>query len=159
MLALRVNSRTLPRPDSIAGRKAQGLSKVRDGVRPKTLKAQKCFVGCLADLADSIQARVRQHVPYACGQLNVFDRSVIRQFRRRIEYMLFAHFPFAFSPDSTGPLSKSAFFAQRRRYASRSRMVFAGRLRLAEMNTHDFPASTSSNNRRSSSGVQLVPRR
>jgi len=29
-------------------------------------------------------------------------------------------FLFAFSPDSTGPLSKSAFFARRRRYESRS---------------------------------------
>jgi hypothetical protein len=69
------------------------------------------------------------------------------------------HFPFAFSPDSTGPLSKSAFFARRRRYASRSRMVFADRFRLAEMNTHDFLASIKSNNRRSSSGVQLSWRR
>ena len=66
---------------------------------------------------------------------------------------------FAFTAGSAGPLSNSAFIAWRRRYASRSRMVFAGRLRLAEINTHDFPASIKSNNRRSSSGVQLLWRR
>jgi len=40
----------------------------------------------------------------------------------------------------------------------RSRIVFTGRLRFAEINTHDLPASMRSSNRRSSSGVQFVPR-
>src|SRR5712691_3821345 len=39
----------------------------------------------------------------------------------------------------------------------RSRIVFTGRLRFAEINTHDLPASMRSSNRRSSSGVQFVP--
>src|ERR1700738_1614346 len=55
------------------------------------------------------------------------------------------YFPFAFSPD-------------RRICEMRSRIVFTGRLRFAEINTHDLPASVSSRNRRSSSGVQFVPR-
>src|SRR3954447_3457351 len=47
-------------------------------------------------------------------------------------------------------------FAFRRR--KRSRMVLAGRLRFAEMNTNDLPAFIISNSRWSSSGVHLVPR-
>src|ERR1019366_4034188 len=38
-------------------------------------------------------------------------------------------------------------------------MDFTARLRFAEISTHDFPASISSSNRRSSSGVQLLARR
>jgi hypothetical protein len=87
----------LSRPDTIAGRKAQALSKVCDRVRSKTLKAQKCFVGCFTNLADCLQARGRQHVPNARGESNVFDRSVVRQFRRWIDQMPFGHFAFAFS--------------------------------------------------------------
>ena len=37
-------------------------------------------------------------------------------------------------------------------------MDFTGRLRFAEINTHDFPALIRSSKRRFSSGVHLVPR-
>ena len=50
------------------------------------------------------------------------------------------HFPFAFSS------------------FRRIRMDFTGRLRFAEINTHDFPALIRSSKRRFSSGVHLVPR-
>src|SRR6266403_2652069 len=50
------------------------------------------------------------------------------------------HFPFAFSS------------------FRRIRMDFTGRLRFAETNTKDLPASISSSSRRSSLGVQFVPR-
>src|SRR5258706_7127618 len=50
------------------------------------------------------------------------------------------HFPFAFNS------------------LRRIRMDFTGRLRFAEITTHDFPALIRSSKRRSSSGVHLVPR-
>ena len=53
----------------------------------------------------------------------------------------------------------TGFFSLRCRYAKRSRALFAGRLRFAEIRTHDFRASTRSSNRRSSSAVQLLWRR
>jgi hypothetical protein len=64
----------------------------------------------------------------------------------------------AFRRGPPGISSRSAFLAWRRRCRRWSRMLFAGRLSLAEMNTHDLPASTSSSNRTSSSGVHLLPR-
>jgi hypothetical protein len=42
-------------PDAIAGGQAQRVSKVCERARPKILG--QCFVGCFADLADSLQAR------------------------------------------------------------------------------------------------------
>jgi hypothetical protein len=63
------------------------------------LEAEQYFVGRFADLADCLQARGRQHVPYACGKSNVFDQGIVRQFRRRIDETSFAHF-FAFSSSS-----------------------------------------------------------
>jgi hypothetical protein len=63
---------------------AEGLSKVSDRGRPKILKAQQRFVRC---------------------KPNAINRRFVGQFRRRIDQMSFAHFPFAlvhlqlFQPD------------------------------------------------------------
>jgi hypothetical protein len=54
------------------------------------------FCRLFRDLADRFQARGCQHVSYVRGELNVFDRRIIRQFRRRIDQMSFGHFPLAF---------------------------------------------------------------
>src|ERR1700693_4986733 len=67
---LAMRSQRLSRPDPIAQRQAQGFSKVCDRVRPKILEAQQRFVGCFADLADSIQARVRKHIMNARRKSN-----------------------------------------------------------------------------------------
>jgi hypothetical protein len=55
----------------------------------------------------------------------------------------------------SGRLSNSDFIGCRIRYARRWRALFPGRLRFAEISTHDLWASTSSSNFRSPSGVQL----
>jgi hypothetical protein len=87
-------------PDPIARREAQGLSKVCDRARPKILEAQQRFVGCFANLADGFQARSYEHVLDPCRKSNAINRRIVRQLRRRIDQMSFAHFPFAFSQPS-----------------------------------------------------------
>jgi hypothetical protein len=56
-------------------------------------------------------------------------------------------FVFAFNVGAAGPLWNSAFINWRARYARRLRALLAGGLRFAEINTHDFPASTSLSSR------------
>jgi hypothetical protein len=86
-------------PDSVGRRQAQTLPKMIHGTWSEILEAQQRFVGCFADLADCLQARRRQYIPYASGKSDVFDKRIVRQFRCWIYQTSFAHFPFTLSPE------------------------------------------------------------
>src|SRR5450631_349110 len=56
----------------------QRLAKTGDGALAEILEAQQCFVRCLADLTDRLQACSHKHVLYTCRKSNAINRRIVR---------------------------------------------------------------------------------